>query len=148
MKPRNGEISIYHGLHLPVLEIRDNEEEVILFCEEKECQLPNFKKSEIGKDYFYLVIDKNQLQESYSVKTYGLYKGNDVEVFSTNEEGKVQIASGVAGIKEKLELDGDSRWAFKIIYPNELEKIWEIRGESKYGNYPIGLEKEKIMFSK
>src|SRR5687767_5017526 len=130
---RNGEYSIYKGYELNLFESRYDvpiaeEEKVFGLCyhKDKELILDGFK-DQIVEGMFCKPVLLKELDNAFSVQSYGLYRGIKVKVFDKPKFNKVWLTTkGKSSLLSLGFLDmGDYFGICKSI--SELDKLWEER---------------------
>jgi hypothetical protein len=130
---RNGVFTVYQGIHLPINTIRDNEQEVFIRFEGMECPFVDFQRSKHEDNVFLKRIKISEINETYEVKTYGIYKGYKFQIFKSNDSDDLFIGISNEEAHHKLKLFGDSDWAYRNVRKTEIDKVWEERLASAFG---------------
>ena len=104
------------------------------------CPLLNFIK--YTDNVFYLDVSKEEIDNAFSIRTYGIYKGYKFDVNKLNGENIIGIVTDDKNAFEDLKLEFRDRGVYqKEIKINELDKLWEERTQSTHDlPLPKGLE--------
>jgi len=73
-------------------------------------------------------LNRNEVEELYAIRTYGIYKGQSVGI-RAEENDKYHIeATGSEGTYERLGFDRIERGVYrKWVGKKDLEKVWEVK---------------------
>jgi hypothetical protein len=153
---RSGTYTDYKGYHLKVYPVRvetsmpNNEKKYILHYEKGEkCPFHDFEKFK-HDDGFIKIISDNELTNSYTVQTFGFYRGFKFRVTEFKlDQNIVNIETNEDAAFNKLKLFKVSDQNQKNLYIEQipildLETIWEERTASPY-NLPIPNNIEPIL---
>lgn len=109
------------------------------------CPLEGFKLNEHGD--IIRIFKRNDITNSYLVKTVAKYKGNEFWLWSYNKSRDVVgLITHDIKLAEKYDFFKLSDRYIKEVNPKELGVIWEERTESNFNlPFPENLEKKKII---
>lgn len=140
---RNGIYTIYKGHHLPVHTIKDNDEQFLIRWDGESCPYSEFERSQHEKNVYFLTVSANSLTELYKVKTFGIYKAFQFQVFDYSPDpDKVFIGIKNADALNQLRLFGDENWSFTDVDRDLISVMWETRTPVKNKPMPKGVEFE------
>lgn len=149
---RTGNYTEYCSHQCQLFEVRSeapwDEKQFSIYCSLDE-KLEGFRKHP-QKDILCKGISIQEIDNAYSVTTYGIYKSHVVQVFGKQlpDPCVVEIAVDDAEIARKCGLlEMDSNWFIKDIHLNDLSEIWEERFPALGLSMPAGLKHKEYIWS-
>ncbi len=155
MNLNTGTYTVYRTYHLLINEertevpISEHEKKFMISSNfNGECPFEDFKKLAY-ENVFCKSVFLNDLKNAYSVKTFGTYKNQKVQVFELQIGivGMISIATRDAKVGASLKMiEVNVSWFMIDLHISELDKLWEERSFSEYNlSMPEGMnEYEEI----
>jgi hypothetical protein len=126
VKIRFGTYTRYKGYDVRLL---NNSDGYRLVFDGAVCPLSNFEK--YSDDVFYLDVSKAEVENAFSVRTLGIYRGYQFDVHNINVENTIGIVIDNKSAFEDLNLEFRDRGVYqREIKITELDQLWEERSQS------------------